>query len=118
VLSVSRNPQTKANDPTGARAFEPPAARPPEDLAHLAARLQVLRDAGVGAYRGPDGETINFFPASGEPLTPDQIAAAREDNEAKNQAAHEARATAAAGGMRARDPLSAEMKRMLELKRR
>ena len=79
----------KSNDPAGTRPPVVPPAPVPDTLAHLAAKLDLLKRMGVGSYRAADGETINFWP---EAHTPDEAAqeANREDAKAANVGAKRA----------------------------
>ena len=97
---------TKSNDPTGERPTgpAPQEAPPPPQLRDLHAKLLLLKAMGVGSYKGPDGETINFWPD--QPALPDENEreAAREEAKAQTRERDDSLWPRAAGGMRPRPP--------------
>jgi hypothetical protein len=114
---VSAKREKPSNDPTDARAFAAPPKAPPEDLRHLADKLEVLRAGGVASYRREaDGaETINLYPSAGSSEDDEKREADRESAAAQRIAADQQRWVGASGGMRPRNgsPITAEMRARL-----
>jgi hypothetical protein len=98
---IARKPPrgVKSNHPGGAPPPAPAAPPIPVDLAHLRAKLAILREGGVASYRGADGEVINLFPTA-TPLTDDAREAQREAVAEANAEAETRRWAGASGGMR------------------
>ena len=111
-------PNIKSNDPKGERpatCTAAPHAPLTTDLAHFRAKLAVLKEMGVGSYRGPDGETVNFWPDTPAPADPEDIAAQHADEDTRTKERGESLWTKASGGMlpKTRANLPPELRRRL-----